>query len=148
MREKHIIKETGNKGKGLYSRQKYSSGNIVLALEGNYFPNPTRTSIQLTNEKHVESWEGGHVNHHCLPNTKVVVEQGELFSIGYLVAIQDIEIGEQITFDYETTETEMAEPFKCSCHGRWIRGKDYQSNLMVDEGGMDYSGAFESDIEE
>ena len=122
MTETHIIKETGNKGKGLYSTKKYGKGNIVLFLEGNYFSEPTRTSIQV-GEKHIESWEGGHVNHHCVPNTKVVVEQGEFNLMHFLVAIKDIEIGQQITFDYETNETEMAEPFKCRCHGRWIRGK-------------------------
>ena len=40
-----------------------------------------------------------------------------------LMAGEDILAGEEITFDYETTEEEMAEPFKCNCHGRWIRGK-------------------------
>ena len=122
MREKHIIKETGNKGKGLYSTINYGKGNIVLVLEGNYLPYPTRTSIQV-GDRHLESWEGGHVNHHCLPNTKVVVEHGDLLMMPYLVAIKDIQIGEQITFDYESTETEMSEPFKCNCHGKWIRGK-------------------------
>ena len=92
-------------------------------LEGNYLPYPTRTSIQV-GDKHLESWEGGHVNHHCLPNTKVVVEHGDLLMMPYLVAIKDIQIGEQITFDYESTETEMSEPFKCNCHGKWIRGKE------------------------
>jgi len=130
LREKHIIKETGNKGKGLYSTKKYCNGDLVLNLEGNILPYPTRTSIQVGEDKHLESWEGGHVNHHCSPNTKVI--SVKVFEINdyFLVAIKDIEIGEQITFDYETTETEMAEPFKCSCHGRWI------------------SGAFENDIEE
>ncbi len=123
MREKHIIKETGNKGKGLYSTINYGKGNIVLVLEGNYLPYPTRTSIQV-GDRHLESWEGGHVNHHCLPNTKVVVEHGDLLMMPYLVAIKDIQIGEQITFDYESTETEMSEPFKCNCHGKWIRGKE------------------------
>ena len=123
MRETHIIKETGNKEKGLYSIKKYGSGNIVLVLEGNYLPYPTRTSIQV-GDRHLESWEGGHVNHHCLPNTKVVVEQGEFNLMHYLVAIKNIQIGEQITFDYESTETEMSEPFKCNCHGKWIRGKE------------------------
>ena len=123
MRETHIIKETGNKGKGLYSTINYGKGNIVLVLEGNYLPYPTRTSIQV-GDRHLESWEGGHVNHHCLPNTKVVVEHGDLLMMPYLVAIKDIQIGEQITFDYESTETEMSEPFKCNCHGKWIRGKE------------------------
>ena len=149
MRETHIIKETGNKEKGLYSIKRYSNGNIVLILEGNYFPWPTRTSIQV-GDKHLESWEGGHVNHHCLPNTKVVIEQGEFNLMHYLVATRDIDCEEEITFDYETTESIMTSPFKCECHGQWIRGKNYYDTYAIDqwgdEGGMDYSGAFESDI--
>ena len=42
----------------------------------------------------------------------------------YLKALKDIEKGEEITFDYETTETELREPFKCDCHGRLIVGKN------------------------
>ena len=146
MTETHIIKETGNKGKGLYSTKKYGKGNIVLILKGNYFSEPTRTSIQV-GDKHLESWEGGHVNHHCFPNTKVVTSK-ELETLHYLEAIKDIEVGQQITFDYEISESLMSNPFKCNCHGRWVRGKDYEANLMIDEGGMDYSGAFESDIDD
>ena len=39
-----------------------------------------------------------------------------------LVAIKNIEIGEEITFDYEITEEKMVSPFKCECHGRYIVG--------------------------
>ena len=157
MTNEFTISETdSNKGRGLYTKKEYRKEEIVLYLEGNYFQSPTRTSIQVGN-KHIESWEGGHINHHCDPNTEIRIHKNFIGKnphnknlpglIALVVAKKDIYIGEEITFDYETTETEMAEPFKCSCHGRWIRGKDYQSNLMIDEGGMDYSGAFESDIE-
>ena len=41
-----IISETNDsKGRGLYARKEFSAGNIVLLLEGNYFPFPTKTSI-------------------------------------------------------------------------------------------------------
>ena len=132
MTDTHIIKETGNKGKGLYSTKKYGKGNIVLILEGNYFPKPTRTSIQV-GDKHIESWEGGHINHHCNPNTEIRIHnnfigknqlnQTQPSLVALVVAKRDINIGEEITFDYETTEFDMAEPFECNCHGRWIRGK-------------------------
>ena len=35
---------------------------------------------------------------------------------------KDIKEGEEITFDYETTEEILAEPFSCQCHGRLIEG--------------------------
>jgi len=109
-----VISETNDdKGRGLYAKKRFSTENVVLILEGTYLPYPTKTSIQVGN-KHLESWEGGHVNHHCKPNTKVVQMM--------LVALKNIEIGDEITFDYETTEAELAVPFKCACHGRLIIG--------------------------
>ena len=116
-----FIVNENDKGRGLYAKKNFGKGNIVLVLEGNYFPYPTQTSIQIGN-KHLESWEGGHVNHHCKPNTKVVTERGELGFIHYLVALRNIESGDEITFDYESTEEELAVPFKCACHGRLIVG--------------------------
>jgi len=149
-----MITDTGsNKGRGLYSKEHYTQGEIVLHLEGNYLTYPTRTSIQIDENRHIESWEGGHINHHCNPNTEIkrvrYLQTGDL--AGFVVAKKDIYIGDEITFDYESTEMELAEPFKCTCHGTWIRGKNYDTyaiDQMMDEGGMDYSGAFESDIEE
>ena len=134
MTNEFTISETdSDKGKGLYTKKEYRKEEIVLYLEGNYFPEPTRTSIQVGN-KHIESWEGGHINHHCDPNTEIKIHKnfigtcssslwsGELAAL--VVAKRNIQIGEEITFDYQLTETEMAEPFKCNCHGRWIRGKN------------------------
>ena len=59
------------------------------------------------------------MNHHCDPNTKIVVPN---FTMPFVSAIKNIEIGEELTFNYETTEAELANPFQCDCHGKWIRG--------------------------
>jgi len=119
---------------GLFATEDIRNGAIILYLtkDSTYLPYPTRTSIQVEN-RHLEHYEGGCTNHSCNPNAKVVVHpnfQGanpvspwEMGLAVLLVAKKDILSGEEITFDYETTETEMAEPFKCNCHGRWIRGK-------------------------
>ena len=107
-----------NHNKGLFADQAYDNGSVVLFLSGNYIAEPTRTSIQA-GDKHLESVEGGHVNHHCDPNTKVIVPN---FTMPFLAATRNIELGEEITFDYETTEEELVSPFKCECHGRFIVG--------------------------
>ena len=137
MSNKFTISETdSDKGRGLYTKKEYGKEGIVLYLEGIYLPYPTRTSIQIKYDKHIESWEGGHINHHCDPNTEIKVHkdfigrnphsQMEVSLVALVVAKRDIYIGEEITFDYETTEVELAEPFECNCHGRWIRGKIYR----------------------
>jgi len=134
MSNKFTISETdSDKGRGLYTKKEYGKEGIVLYLEGNYLPYPTKTSIQIEKDKHIESWEGGHINHHCDPNTEIKIHddfigrnlhnQSHSSLVALVVAKRDINIGEELTFDYETTEFELAEPFECNCHGRWIRGK-------------------------
>jgi SET domain-containing protein len=125
---------------GLFATEPIKKGTVILWLskDSNYFKEPTRTSIQVRN-LHLEHYEGGCTNHNCNPNAKVLSIMWGLDMNAYyipfaafaknsklnpvLMASEDIIAGEEITFDYETTESEMAEPFKCYCHGRWIRGK-------------------------
>ena len=132
MSEFTISETESDKGRGLYTKKEYKKEGIVLYIEGNYLPYPTRTSIQI-GDKHIESWEGAHINHHCNSNTEIRMHddfigknphnQNYPSLVALVVAKRDINIGEEITFDYETTEVELAEPFECNCHGRWIRGK-------------------------
>ena len=132
MSEFTISETESYKGRSLYTKKEYRKEGIVLYVEGNYLPYPTRTSIQI-GDKHIESWEGGHINHHCDSNTEIKIHddfigknshaQMEPSLVAMVVAKRDIDIGEEITFDYETTEFELSTPFRCDCHGRWIRGK-------------------------
>ena len=119
---------------GLFATKDIREGAIILYLtkDSTFLSYPTRTSIQVEN-RHLEHYEGGCTNHHCNPSAKIVIHPnfqgqnpGAQWEVGLavlLVAKKDILGGEEITFDYETTEEELAEPFKCNCHGRWIRGK-------------------------
>ena len=171
------VKKTEEGYLGLFATDTIKKGTVILwlAKDSTYVPHPTRTSIQVRN-LHLEHYEGGCTNHHCNPNAKILSIMWGLDMKAYyvpfnafaenstlnpiLMASEDIFAGEEITFDYETTEEELAEPFRCNCHGRWIRGNNVTtkspSEIMQEdlepisdwenEGGMDYSGAFESDI--
>ena len=105
--------------KGLFAMKKIKEKNLILLLSGDKSSNPTRTSIQIKN-KHLEHPKGGFINHHCDPNAEVLLLKGE--EAAFLIAKRNIKKGEEITFDYETTEKELSHPFKCNCHGRWITG--------------------------
>jgi hypothetical protein len=106
--------------RGLFANRTFNKGEIILLLKGNYFNKPTRTSIQVGNSKHVENYEGGLINHHCNPSANIIIIPDVEPAI--VVANKTIFQGEEITFDYETTEEAMAEPFKCECHGKLIEG--------------------------
>ena len=122
------IKELKEGMKGLFAKRLIEKGKIILALKGEIFFTPSKTSIQI-GQTHVEDEKGGYMNHHCVPSAEIRVVPNEKSLSGIVTAVRDIKKGEEITFDYETTEKELLCPFKCDCHGRWIRGKSLKETI-------------------
>ena len=63
------------------------------------------------------------INHSCAPNCDAVVEDGRIF----IEAIRDIEVGEELTYDYAYQLTERHSPaakrrYPCSCGAATCRG--------------------------
>ena len=119
-------------GKGLFATRNIEKEKIILVLQGEEFSKPSRTSIQIEN-KHIEDPEGGYMNHHCDPTAEIKIvstfigsnptARCETNQVILVTAKKDIKKGDEITFDYETTEDVLAMPFKCSCCGKLINGK-------------------------
>jgi hypothetical protein len=111
------------------SGQAIPKGACILRLEGHPSALPTRYSVQVGWQEHVETWvplveeasldscQVRYMNHSCQPNTRFADRQ--------VIALRDIAAHEELTFDYNTTEWEMAEAFQCECGhcgGRTIAG--------------------------
>ena len=106
-------------GVGVFATHDIIEGGIVLEINGTIQQHPTRYSIQISLNEHIECHEVLSVdemrarfpwrflNHCCEPNAAIVGRT--------LVARRLIRAGEQVTFDYTTTEAAMAEPFRCGC---------------------------------
>lgn len=106
-------------GVGLFATRAVDAGALILEIEGRVQPTPTRYSIQLDAGSHIEAdaaladdamrtmhpWR--FLNHSCDPNARVEGTR--------LLAARPILAGEEITFDYNTTEARMAVPFDCLC---------------------------------
>ena len=101
-------------------------GTFLFRIEGDVTRFPTRYSVQIGHSTHIDI-SGDHdlqeildyfywrfMNHHCEPNT-VVRECG-------VFALREIHPWEQITFNYNTTEYKMAEPFACRCGSESCQG--------------------------
>ena len=114
--------ETLNDGfRTLVSTVYVMRGTEVLTLDGPVLPRPTRTSIQIGDEGHIEDKHGAFVNHSCNPTCKV--EKGA-DGKWCLIAARDMIPGEWITFDYNQSETEMNTPFRCGSCDRLIAGRN------------------------
>jgi hypothetical protein len=109
-------------------------GEVVLEIGGVLIDRPNRYSVQIGERLHVKppadlspgddvQYRWRFLNHSCRPNAAV---RGTL-----LVAIAPIAAGEEVTFDYNTTELEIASPFTCHCGhcgGEMIRGFGHLSD--------------------
>ena len=103
------------KNRGVFSTKHYEIGQMIYTFEPYYTEHPTRTSIQYE-DKHFEDDIGMYLNHHCEPNSCIVSDKRGI----HMFAMDIIKKNEEITFDYNTTESRITYPFKCNCHGKAI----------------------------
>lgn len=95
------------------------AGTMLFRISGRETPAPTRYSLQIGPGNHIDQsgarsaeeivrrffWR--YMNHHCDPTTNIRALE--------VIAQRDIARGGSVTFDYNTTELELAEPFRCHC---------------------------------
>ncbi|MFO0962492.1 MAG: SET domain-containing protein-lysine N-methyltransferase [Phycisphaerales bacterium] len=108
-------------GVAAIAQRAIAPGERILFFDGAIVRRPSRHSIQLDIDTHVEAaremdeeslqraYPWRYLNHSCDPNARVAAQER------LLVARRAIAPGELVTFDYTTTELELAEPFACHC---------------------------------
>lgn len=106
---------------------RFRAGDEILVVRGRIAPAPSRFSVQIGVAEHVvpEDETGLSVvathypwrflNHSCAPTAALRGRR--------LLASCEIAAGDEVTFDYETTEWEMAAPFACGCGQPECRGR-------------------------
>jgi len=96
-----------------------TAGTRMFAITGRETTAPTRYSLQVGPALHLDQdcardeldlvwryfWR--YLDHHCDPTT--VIRDREV------IAVRDIAEGDGVTFNYNTTEYDMAAPFRCHC---------------------------------
>ncbi|RDI46029.1 SET domain-containing protein [Aquicella lusitana] len=124
----YFLVKKGIHGVGVFAAADIKKGEILRELTGEMLDHPTRTSIQIGKNKHIEDEMGGLINHSCQPTARIDKKNHSL------VSIRNIRKGEEITFDYNENEEAMASPFVCQCCGKYIMGKKgmpYQKRSLV-----------------
>ena len=96
-------------------------------------------SIQVADELYLtpssNREDGDMINHSCEPNL------GLLGSM-VLVAMRDIEVGEELTFDYATCDDSDYDEFDCLCGTAACRGKVTGQDWKIPELQEKYAGWF------
>lgn len=123
---KSMKKRVGKKIQlALISKEVIKKNEIILKAEGKIVKFPTRTSFQIGKKEHLECEPIKFINHSCNPNTYINLQDLTLR------ALKNIKKNEELTFNYLTTEWDLANKFKCECNSKYcfknIKGLKYLS---------------------
>ena len=127
--------------KGVYAKQAIKQDSIIFHLKGNISSRPSKYTIQLGSNQHLNFpanrgrnddvdyyWQ--YLNHCCDPNGYMKTRERTFR------ALRDIAQGEEISFNYLTTESEMAEPFNCCCGSvncfGFIKGRNFLTHEQAE----------------
>ncbi|MCK5026408.1 MAG: SET domain-containing protein [Nanoarchaeota archaeon] len=110
--EKIEVRDT-KKGKSLFVIDEIVKNEVIFEFERRFLKNPTRTSMQIDDNVHQEATDSdaleNFLNHSCKPNGYI-----EFQDLTYR-ALRPIKKGEELTFNYNTTEWDMGKGFQCQC---------------------------------
>jgi hypothetical protein len=122
-------------------------GNVIDQSElANYPADRVSRSLQLNKDTYLLSGNvpepGDMINHSCEPNCGIA-------GTSSVQALRDIEIEEELTFDYAMTDSSEYDQFDCACdksncRGK-ITGKDWQ-NTEIQKNYNNYFSSFISKL--
>ena len=121
------------------------SGKLVSGEELRELPQTVRRySLQVEESQYLVSLTdcepADYVNHCCEPNAGL---SGQIT----LVAMRDIKVGEEITYDYAMSDGSPYDEFRCSCGSVHCRGHVSGSDWRDAELGRRYAGYFSPYLE-
>ena len=117
-----IIKQTKNNGKGVFAGRNFSKGEDIFQFIGslihgneNIAPDSYLDNhcVQISKDYYIgpTGGPGDFINHSCKPNGGFQIKNKGAI----IIAIRDIKMGEEITFDYSTSMAEDRYEIDCNC---------------------------------
>ena len=134
------MRVTPGKGSGSFVVSKISKGEMVASFGGNvihqyelakYSADRVSRSLQLNEDTYLLSGNtpeaGDMINHSCEPNCGIS-------GTSSVQALRDIEIDEELTFDYAMSDSSQYDEFICACEKEKCRekitGMDWQKKVL------------------
>jgi SET domain len=107
--------DVDNKQNSLHSAKLFKQGDVISKFSAGITQDyATYLTVQIAVDKHIilQPEFLQYINHSCSPT--VFFDTATM----QLIALQDLNEGDEFTFFYPSTEWEMAQPFVCNCGGK------------------------------
>lgn len=142
------MEKVADKGTGSFAKESIEQGEVVASFGGfvvqrkelrKFSKDRVSRSIQINNDIYLLSGSnpepGDMLNHSCYPNCGAT-------GISTIVAIRQINIGEELTFDYAMTDSSTYDEFDCICSSPGCRKKITGNDWMIKELHIKYKNNF------
>lgn len=107
------LRSTEATGTGVFAKRAFRQGELVFVLTGLATSKRTRMTVQVGRDRHIEpSVLCAHVNHSCDPCAGIRDNASGTYDV---IAMRQIAVGEEITIDYDTFESEIVSDDLRSC---------------------------------
>jgi hypothetical protein len=107
-----VRRQISNQQNALFALRGYRPGEVIAKFSaGTISAEPTYLTVQVGTRKHITLQPEflQYINHSCDPNVFFDTSSMEL------VALKEVEEGEEMTFFYPSTEWKMTQTFNCFC---------------------------------
>lgn len=109
---------------GCFATKDFLKDDVIIEITGKISDQDTFESLQINEGSHLQMMKPAvFLNHSCQPNGYIDFEGGFQYR-----AERDIKMGEQLTWNYNTTEWKIERPFAClcsKCKGKTVKGFKY-----------------------
>lgn len=115
-----VRQKLSNGQNALFARKSFQPGEVIADFSaGTIAAEPTYLTVQIGNGKHItlQPLFLQYINHSCEPNVFFNTTTMQL------TALKEIEMDEELTFFYPSTEWLMIQPFNCYCGSRDCLGE-------------------------
>lgn len=144
----NVVKESSKGGHGIAATKPILKGEIICVWGGKVVDETMLTLLTKKEQEHSHQLTDGYYmvslisnepasyfNHSCNPNAGL---QGQIV----LVAMRDINLGEEVTFDYAMCDGSPYDEFVCLCGSYNCRGKVTGEDWQIPDLWKRYDGYF------
>jgi hypothetical protein len=105
------IGTSSDRGVGVFAAHAVPAGTDLLPIIGTETTEPDKHTVQIAENLHISGGDASwtRLNHACTPNCLVDLDRR------WVRAVRPIKKGEELTFNYLTTEWLLRAPFFCGC---------------------------------
>ena len=133
------LKNTEEKGEGLYALKQFKRGDLIMKCQVEDFdaPNSIHSSQVGMNRFMLFSGLGQKINHSCDPTCGIQCDEDLIHKY---VAFKDIEVGEELTYDYAMGNYTVDNFPKCQCRSENCRVEINGYKGLSEERKKEYAG--------